>query len=159
MANTCYNLVQFVGSNLNPIKNALTHAIEVTKTGAGWIPDKDKPMRALFSIDILNYEDDLIIFTCDSKWAPPIDALEEIAKEAKVNFMCRYQELGGSLFGQYNYDASTEKLIDTCLSKEELATVTCNDFGEDIYEGEVVESKEEIYEGLLDDKLNALDLN
>jgi hypothetical protein len=161
MANRCYNQVEFTGKSLTSLINSITSAKEVTKKGEGWLPrSTSQDYRAIFDIYVYAMEDDLIIFECTSKWAPPIEALEILARQANANFTCRYVELGGGLFGQYNYNSATQTLTDTCLSSKELATVTIDEDSLDyFYKGEMVESQDEIYEGLLDDKLNALGLN
>lgn len=159
MANHCYNGISFYGKDLTKIKSMLAEAVEVNKTYVGWLPksiDVSKLDYAhyLFDIEINGETKDSISIACWTKWSPPIEELEYICREAKVNCTCWYEESGMELYGEANYNLETDCTTDVRLTDEEVNRVQYDEEN-DVYlwDGKPIESDSEAYQEMLDEKL------
>jgi hypothetical protein len=108
MANMCYNFVTCTGSaaNITKFKKVLQDGIEhmrtfheATSLGVDiqegyffdvYINDQEKPTE--------------LVFTYETKWAPNLKDLANVAKNAKLDMVCEYNECGVSLYGKATID-------------------------------------------------------
>jgi len=160
MANTCNNSIYFYGKDLSKIKEIIADAIRTNdKLQQGWLPEFAKPEHCLarYFFDVcINHvtEGEELAVSCWTKWAPPLEELVAICKEANVSCLCLYDELGFLIYGQFQYDVSTDTQKDISLTDEDFDRVQ-EDKESDVYifDGEVVESCYTAYAEILDQKL------
>ena len=161
MANHCYNGISFYGKDLTKIKSMLAEAVEEnTVNGLGWLPDSVinaelDYVHYLFDVDVYEESEDRISINCWTKWSPPLNELEYICREAKVNCTCWYEESGMELYGEANYNLETDCTTDVRLTDEEVNRVQYDEEN-DVYlwDGKPIESDSEAYQEMLDEKLN-----
>jgi hypothetical protein len=108
MANWCNNFVTCTGSaaNITKFKKVLQDGIEYMRvhrhaTSLG----VDIQQGYFFDIYINEQEHPKqLVFSYDTKWAPNLDDLANVAKKAKLDMVCEYAECGVSLFGKATID-------------------------------------------------------
>jgi hypothetical protein len=110
MANMCNNHVTCTGSaaNITKFKKVLQDGIaymqkhlQATSLGVDieegyffdiYINDQEKPTE--------------LVFTYDTKWAPNLKDLANVAKKAKLHMVCEYCECGFDIYGKATIDRS-----------------------------------------------------
>jgi|688.fasta_scaffold788688_2 hypothetical protein len=95
MANVCYNWIQAFGD-----------AKVIEKIEKELMMDED-----MYSLEHIHTNGGEITFSCESRWAPPADWLEENSKEFGVIFECEYSEGGSDIAGKLSYK-NGEKIMD-----------------------------------------------
>ena len=154
MANMCVNFITITGDDLTKIREELKKANESNQS---WLPEtlegRDS-MRWLFDLCIVNDYDDLIEIQCETKWAEPTEELEAIGKLFNVNITNLYEEPGSSVYGRSHFDLETMTTTNVCLDEEEMGRVTIDEeTGVYLFDGEFCESRDEVYEQILQEKL------
>ena len=159
MANMCVNFITITGGDLTKIREQLKLA---SKSNQSWLPEalegRDS-MRWLFDIYIVNDYEDSLEIQCETKWAPPTEELEAIGKLFSVNISNLYEELGSDVYGFSYFNLETMTTTDVCLDEEEKGRVTIDEeTGVYLFDGEFCESRDEVYEQLLQEKIKKLKL-
>lgn len=150
----CVNFITITGDDLTKIREELRLASESNKS---WLPEalegRDS-MRWLFDIYIVNDYEDSLDIQCETKWAPPTEELEAIGKLFSVNIANLYEELGSAVYGFSKFSVETMETTNTYLDEEELGRVVFDqETGEYLFDGEFCESRDEVYEQMLEEKL------
>jgi len=102
MANYCSNSVLFLGDKecVAAVKDLFARVeLQQNKTHQYHLPDfikaDDGYMQDIDACeDWLNYE---------TRWAPNLNVLEQIAEKYKVNFICHYSEMMSGIWGEAVY--------------------------------------------------------
>lgn len=153
MPNWCSNTATFVGTDVDKLKKLIDDGIKVNDTGYGWLPDflvKDGNERYLFEICIEDYGQRSLSIRFDSKWAPPLSELMNIASHFKLTMYAEYEELGMLIYGKADYNG--KKLRTAELTDEDFDKVTEREDGTYMYEGASYESDYDIYSYMLSKK-------
>jgi hypothetical protein len=156
MANHCANKIVFSGDDLSLIRNLFDDIREENGKNYGWIPkgfSSEDTERFLFDVDITD-NDTEIIFECWTKWNPPIDEMLHLCFGTDVNFSIEYEEVGILIFGKCFYDSASNTFYDFSLNDEDFKRVVCNEDSEWTFDGNVIESRYDAFEQMLNDKLN-----
>lgn len=133
----------------------LQECIAVNDTGMGWLPQGiehgDYP-HYLFDVDVISDEPDSIEFNCWTKWAPPLQELEQIAASMKgVKWSIDYEESGMGIYGRHYYEGGISWGVE--LTGEDLNRVVYDDeLDEYIFDGKFIETEFEAYETILNEK-------
>ena len=111
-----------------------------------------------FTDDIWDIENNQITF--ETKWAPPIESVEFLAKKHNVSIELFYEELGNLIYGCFSYNYETKESSDIYLEDDDFDKYTSN-YEESIYffEGEEYESEYEILETILERKIKSNNKN
>jgi hypothetical protein len=155
MANHCANKIVFSGENLSLIRNLFDEIRKENGDNYGWSPEGYTTKgfyRCLFDVDITDNEYE-IIFECWTKWSPPTDEMLYLCF-GNVNFSIEYEEVGMEVFGKCFYDSETNTFDDIYLTDEDFKRVECNEDSEWTFDGNVIESRYDAFEQMLNDKLN-----
>jgi hypothetical protein len=155
MANHCMNTIVFSGENLSLIRDMIKDIQEENRKGYGWIPEgfSSSYEHALFDVDITD-NDNEIIFNCWTKWMPPMDEMLYVCFGTDIKFSIEYEELGMEVFGKCFYDGASNEFYDFSLDDLDFKRVGCNDYSEWTFDGNVIESRYDAFEQMLNDKLN-----
>mgnify|MGYP002507674544 CR=1 FL=1 len=148
MANMCYNHVTCTGSaaNITKFKKVLQDGIEYMRvhrhaTSLGvdieegyffdlYINDQEKPTE--------------LVFTYETKWTTNLKDLANVAKNAKLDMVCEYNECGVSLYGKATIDRSG-MYVDDEVSGEFMDLIEYNeDTGYYEYDGVEYETEGDI---------------
>ena len=162
MANHCNNSIYFYGKDLGKIKEMIADAIRANdELREGWLPESTKSdpslSHYLFDVCISSIiEGEELAVDCWTKWSPPLEELVIICKEANVSCLCLYDELGSSLFGQFEYDVQEDVQKDIFLDEADFDRVQYDEES-DLYafNGEVEDSDFTCYMKMLDEKINS----
>lgn len=159
MPNWCTNYVTFQGGDLEALRTILLEGEkECNETGKGWLPAfaiTNAP-RYLFDMGVDEGINTSVTMRCESKWCPPTNELHEIAKQYGCTMEVYYEELGMMIFGRAT-GGHNAPISDIWLTDEEMEAVTYDDdTGNYLYKGKLVESDTEIYEELLQSKIENL---
>lgn len=152
MANTCINYLELTEGNKKKFSKMLIDLMPESDK-EGQLPEiVTKRERFLFDID-----GDNGLFSFWTKWAPPIDEMEEMGKKLKTSFTLSYEELGCGIFGKYFYNHKEDEGFDVCLDDSEIDQVV-EDEESGVYSlrGEIYESQGEALEVLLNEKIAKL---
>ena len=153
MANICINTLEFSGEEKNiesvyALFQELKKYNEEIKEGA--MPDFVNHKEGYF-FDLYVEKDCSIGYW--TKWTPNEAVVKDIADKYKVDFTLAYSELACGLFGQVFYNFETQTITEVFLTDAEMDVVECDDNGFYYYNGEEIESPEEIYQQLLEKKI------
>ncbi len=155
MANWCSNVVWFEANEttLKKIKQMfLQMAGKEKETNCGQLPNFINEDGDWF-FDIRWETEDVLYY--ESRWAPNIDVLKQIAEHYKVGFTVEYQETGNLVFGRATY--SDKLLTDIYLEGKDFEKYQFDEETDTYqFEGKEYESDYEILETLLDRKLAQL---
>jgi len=158
MANHCFNGISFYGKNLTKIKKLIREAIEVN-INHGWLPDfidanKLRYAHYLFDVEIISESKESIGINCWTKWSPPIEELELLCRQLKVNCTCSYEESGMGIYGQSEYNFETDTTTDVYLDDDDTNRVQYDEENDCyLWDGKIVDSDIVAYQEMLDDKL------
>lgn len=157
MANHCMNMIVFSGENLSPIRDIIKDIQEENRKGYGWIPEgfSSSNEYALFDVEIID-NDNEIIFNCWTKWMPPMDEMLYLCFGTDIKVSIEYEELGMWVFGKCFYDGATNTFVDISLNDLDFKRVGCNDDCEWTYDGDVIESRYDALEEMLNNKLKQI---
>jgi hypothetical protein len=158
MANHCANKIVFSGENLSLIRNLFDDIREENGKNYGWIPEgfsSEDTERFLFDVDITD-NDTEIIFECWTKWNPPIDEMLYLCFGTDIKFFIEYEELGMWVFGKCFYDGASNTFNDISLNDLDFKRVGCNDYSEWTFNGDVIESRYDALEEMLEHKLKQI---
>lgn len=155
----CINFLTITGEDLTKIREQLKLASESNQS---WLPEgiegRDS-MRWMFDIYIVNDYDDLIEVQCETKWSQLDEELAAIGKVFKVNISNLYEELSSDVYGFSYFNLETMTTTDVYLDEEELGRVVVDEeTGVYLFDGEFCESRDEVYEQLLQDKIKKFKL-
>lgn len=95
MANVCYNWIQAFGD-----------AEAIDKLEKELMMEDD-----MYSLEHIRTNGGEITFSCESRWAPPMDWLQANSKEFGVIIECEYSEGGSNIAGKLSYK-NGEKIMD-----------------------------------------------
>ncbi|TRW21985.1 hypothetical protein FMM05_19560 [Flavobacterium zepuense] len=153
MANWCSNTVVFEGNPqaIEQIQGLFVAiADKQKKEDAGQLPDFNTTCNGHF-FDVYWDEGDTGIFQYQTRYAPNIETLIEIAEHYHATFTLRYEEMGTRLYGQATYREGI--VTDISLEDEDFDTY---EFDEETdtyhFEGKAYDSDCEILETLLERK-------
>ena len=157
MANHCANKIVFSGENLSPIRDIIKDIQDENRKGYGWIPEgfNSSNEHALFDVDITD-NDTEIIFECWTKWMPPMDEMLYLSFGTDIKVSIEYEELGMWVFGKCFYDGASNTFNDISLNDLDFKRVGCNDDSEWTFDGDVIESRYDALDEMLNNKLKQL---
>jgi len=150
MPNWCVNTVEFYADaeKISVIQNFFQEMSKMeTRTMHGQLPSFVNEQRGwLFEIDM---EDEILHY--QTKWAPNLSVIKQVADHFKCGFHYTYDEPGMQLFGEISYREGVLKACwmentdyDLFEMDEENLTYT--------FEGKVYESEYDIFEIILERK-------
>lgn len=159
MPNWCSNSVTFYGENAEKV-NALFRELQ-TKQEAdidrkGVKPDfvDEKPTHNPYMFEIYENYHGKTWWSYDTKWIPNTDDLVDIANKFNCNFEQYYEESGSNIYGKTTYDNGN--FDEVSLDDDDFNMIEHNEKDDlFIYKGESYESIFEIYELILNNKLNS----
>jgi len=155
MANYCFNTITFTGDDLSLIRGVIEQIKVEEEKGLGWIPEgfSGDYHHYLFDVCAEDYGTE-IVFTCQTKWAPPIEELVFLCKDANIDIELQYEESGNLLYGVYYYSHKTKETTNVCLEDEDFVRVVYDDETNTCtFDGKEFESECEAYEQMLQEKL------
>lgn len=157
MANWCYNILTIDNPSKEVIDEFEGMRAEELTTGNGQHPRwyDNEHSRYLFDINI-DYSTSILIIYFDSKWGPPIDVIMAIAKKYNTSFALHYEEMGDCLYGYITYDAENGRYIDKYIDRDSHDIEFDENLGGYLYNGDIWESKEELYEYWLNKDINTI---
>lgn len=151
MANWCTNFVTFQGNEtqlkkIDELFNSLI--LQEKETNHGQLPDGIKGTTYFF----YTYKNDLGIYSFETKWAPPIEELTQIADQYGLDFECSSEEMGSLIYGTTFY--TNKQQIDIYLDDDDFDAYDYDE-DKDIYtfEGNVYESDTFILEEILERRI------
>jgi hypothetical protein len=95
MANVCCNWIQAFGN-----------AKAIEKLEKELMMDED-----MYSLEHIRTDGGEITFSCESRWAPPVDWIRDNSREFGVLIECEYSEGGSNIAGKFSYK-NGEKIMD-----------------------------------------------
>jgi hypothetical protein len=148
------NTIVFSGENLSPIRNLFDEIRKENGKNYGWIPEgfSSSNEYALFDVEIID-NDNEIIFSCWTKWMPPMDEMLYLCFGTDIKFSIEYEEVGMEVFGKCFYEGASNQFYDFSLNDEDFKRVECNEFSEWTFDGNVIESRYDAFEYMLNEKL------
>jgi hypothetical protein len=161
MPNWCSNYLTFQGSekDVKAVEQdfKLMHD-KVKETGHGQLPEWSKFDQdwffGIYSDDFGQVRHESFNVQYETRWAPNIEQVLEIAKKHNLTFELEYEESGMLIYGRYVYDG--KELKDYYLTDEEHDLYEWDEKIEFCtFEGKEWESDTEIKEVLLERKIKA----
>jgi hypothetical protein len=150
MANWCSNIVQFTGDskqleNLQALFEEM--AAKEKETQKGQLPDFVKPEdRYLFFIQ---WDGGILYY--DTRWAPNIEVIQQVADCFNCGFIYSYSEMAMGIFGEAEYSSGI--LTDVSLDWDDFTAYHYNsETDEYVFERNIYNHDYEILEILLERK-------
>jgi hypothetical protein len=156
MANWCYNILTVHNPSKEVIDEFKNMETEELTTGNGQHPTwyNNEHSRYLFNININHNKYELIV-DIESKWGPPIDVIMAIAKKYNTSFTLHYEEMS-CLYGYITYSAENGRYIDKYINYDSFNVEFDENLGGYLYDGDIWESREELYNYWLDNDINTI---
>ena len=161
MPNWCSNCLELQGSpeNIKDVEKVFHNMVNKEQaTGDGQLPDwsnlKQDWFFNIYSDDFKQEQHESFVVQYETRWAPNVEIVIEIAKKHNLTFVLEYEESGNLIYGRYVYDG--KELKDFYLSDEEHDLYEWDENYEVCtFEGEEWESDTEIKEIILERKIKA----
>lgn len=154
MPNWCSNFLSFSGEKIGELKALMEEGEKYNNEfHQGWAPPfLTEPDKYLFDIMCIEIQGDELTFRCESKWAPPEEEFKAICEHFGLDGIMSYEEMGMGIYGRCFYSNGEYK--DVCLDQTEMDLVEY-DMDNDVYryKGQEIDSQYEIYEELLESKI------